>query len=147
MGETLNGVSTNVDTYSYLQPLGVCAGITPFNFPAMIPLWMFPMALACGDTYILKPSELNPGASLIMAELAQDIFPPGSFNIIHGGKTSVDFICDNEEIKGISFVGSSHVGEYIHDRASKTGKRVQSNMAAKNHGVILPDAQKERYVY
>lgn len=144
MGETLGDISTNVDTYSYLQPLGVCAGITPFNFPAMIPLWMFPMALACGNTYVLKPSEMNPKASMIMAELSQDIFPPGSFNIIHGGKTSVDFICDDPTIKAVSFVGSSVVGEYIHDRASKSGKRVQSNMAAKNHGVILPDAQKDR---
>jgi len=110
----------------------------------MIPLWMFPMALATGNTFILKPSELDPSATTVLAQLGDDLFPPGTVNIIHGGKTAVDFVCDNPLIKAVSFVGSSHVGEYIHNRASASGKRVQSNMAAKNHGVIMPDAQKDR---
>lgn len=100
--------------------------------------------MAAGNTFVLKPSELDPGASMILAELGQDLFPPGTLNIIHGGKNAVDFVCDDPHIKAVSFVGSNHVGEYIHARASANGKRVQSNMAAKNHGVILPDAQKER---
>jgi malonate-semialdehyde dehydrogenase (acetylating)/methylmalonate-semialdehyde dehydrogenase len=107
---------------------------------------MYPVAMAAGNTFILKPSELDPGASMILAELGQDLFPPGTLNVIHGGKNAVDFVCDDPNIKAVSFVGSNHVGEYIHARASANGKRVQSNMAAKNHGVILPDAQKERFV-
>jgi malonate-semialdehyde dehydrogenase (acetylating)/methylmalonate-semialdehyde dehydrogenase len=144
MGETVQGVSNNVDTYSILQPLGVCAGVTPFNFPAMIPLWMFPLALTTGNTFVLKPSELDPSATTVLAELGKDIFPPGTFNIIHGAKEAVDFVCDNPTIQAISFVGSNRVGEYIHERGTRSGKRVQSNMAAKNHAAILPDAAKER---
>lgn len=146
MGETLENLSKNIDTYSYRQPLGVCAGICPFNFPAMIPLWMFPLALTTGNTYILKPSEKNPGASTIIAELSQDIFPPGVLNIIHGSKNSVDFICDHSYIKAISFVGGNQAGEYIHARGTKNGKRVQSNMGAKNHALILPDAKRDRTI-
>jgi malonate-semialdehyde dehydrogenase (acetylating)/methylmalonate-semialdehyde dehydrogenase len=144
MGETVQGVSTNVDTYTILQPLGVCAGICPFNFPAMIPLWMFPLALTTGNTFVLKPSEQVPGAAMILADLSKDIFPPGALNVIHGTKEAVDFLCDHPLVQAISFVGSSRVGEYIHERASKKGKRVQANMSAKNHGTILPDALKDR---
>jgi malonate-semialdehyde dehydrogenase (acetylating) / methylmalonate-semialdehyde dehydrogenase len=144
LGETSQEVATHVDIQSFLEPLGVTAGVCPFNFPAMIPLWMFPLALATGNTHILKPSELDPGASMILAELGHDLFPPGTLNIIHGTKPAVDFVCDDPRIKAISFVGSNHVGEYIHARGSANHKRVQSNLGAKNHGVILPDAQKER---
>jgi len=144
MGETVDSIGTGIELYSYRYPLGVCAGITPFNFPAMIPLWMFPVAIACGNTYILKPSEKNPSASMIMADLCKDIFPPGVFNIIHGSKNAVDFICDHQYIKAISFVGGNQAGEYIHSRGTKSGKRVQSNMGAKNHAMILPDAKKDR---
>jgi len=145
MGETLENVSRDVDTYSYRQPLGVCAGITPFNFPAMIPLWMFPMAIACGNTYVLKPSERVPGASMYIANLAQEAgVPAGVLNIIHGSRDAVNFICDDPDIKAISFVGGDAAGRHIHDRGTRNGKRVQSNMAAKNHATIMPDADRER---
>jgi len=144
MGETMAGVTKDMDTYSFREPLGVCAGITPFNFPAMIPLWMFPLANVCGNTYVLKPSERDPGAAMMLAQLAMDAgLPKGVLNIIHGTHDSVNFICDNPDIKAISFVGSNQAGTHIYERGSKNGKRVQSNMAAKNHGVILPDANKE----
>jgi len=145
MGETVENVSKNVDIYSYLQPLGVTAGITPFNFPAMIPLWMFPMALVCGNTFVLKPSERVPGASMYIAELAKEAgVPDGVLNIIHGTKRAVNFICDAPDIKAISFVGGGVAGKHIHQRGTDHGKRVQSNMAAKNHATIMPDASKER---
>jgi malonate-semialdehyde dehydrogenase (acetylating)/methylmalonate-semialdehyde dehydrogenase len=144
MGETMDNVATNVDTHAYLQPLGVIGGVFAFNFPAMLPLWTFPLALACGNSFILKPSELDPGAATVMAELSQDIFEPGTFNVIHGAKPTVDFLCDNENVRAVSFVGGNMVGEYIHNRASANGKRVQSNMGAKNHGCIMPDASRER---
>jgi len=145
MGETMENVSKNVDIYSYNQPLGVCAGITPFNFPAMIPLWMFPLAIACGNTYVLKPSERVPSASMFLADLAKQAgVPDGVLNIIHGSKDAVNFICDEPSIRAISFVGADHAGKHIHDRGTKNGKRVQSNMAAKNHATILPDAAKDR---
>jgi len=144
MGETAENLAKGVDTYSFRQPLGVCAGIAPFNFPAMIPLWMFPMALVCGNTYVMKPSERTPGASMVIARLAQQAgVPAGVLNIVHGGKSTVDYICDEPLIKAISFVGSSQAGIYIHDRGSKSGKRVQSNLGAKNHATILADADKE----
>lgn len=147
MGETIENVSRNIDTYSYRQPLGVCAGITPFNFPAMIPLWMFPLATACGNTYILKPSERDPGASLILAKLAQKAgLPDGVLNIIHGAHDAVNFICDHPSIQAISFVGGDAAGRHIHSRGTANGKRVQSNMAAKNHATIMPDADRERTV-
>lgn len=145
MGETAENVSKNVDIYSYLQPLGVTAGITPFNFPAMIPLWMFPMALVCGNTFLLKPSERVPSASMFLAQLTKEAgLPDGVLNVIHGGKKSVDFVCDHPAIRAISFVGGGQAGKYIHARGTANGKRVQSNMAAKNHATILPDASKER---
>lgn len=144
MGETVENLATSVDTYSYRQPLGVVAGITPFNFPAMLPLWMFPLATACGNTFVLKPSERDPGAAMLLAHLAQEAgLPAGVLNVIHGTHSAVNFICDNPKIKAISFVGSNQAGEYIYDRATKTGKRVQANLGAKNHGVICPDADRE----
>lgn len=147
MGETVENVSKNIDTYSYRQPLGVCAGITPFNFPAMIPLWMFPLATVLGNTYIMKPSERDPGASMILAGLAKEAgLPDGVLNIIHGARDAVNFICDAPDIKAISFVGGDAAGRHIHDRGTRNGKRVQSNMAAKNHATILPDADKERTI-
>jgi len=144
LGETMQSVAKDMDTMTFRYPIGVCAGITPFNFPAMIPLWMFPMALICGNTSLMKPSERDPGATMMLAQMAQDAgFPDGTINIIHGAHDSVNFICDHPDIKAISFVGSNQAGEYIYDRGTKTGKRVQSNMGAKNHGVVLPDANKE----
>lgn len=144
MGETVQGVSKSVDTYSFREPLGVCAGICPFNFPAMIPLWMFPLAIACGNAFILKPSERVPLTSVKLMSLLQESgIPPGVVNMIQGSKPAVDFLCTAPEIKAISFVGGNKAGEYIHETGSKHGKRVQSNMGAKNHCIILPDADKE----
>jgi len=143
-GETMAGISKDMDTHSYRTPLGVCAGISPFNFPAMIPLWMFPMALACGNTFIMKPSEQDPGAAMLLCEMAMECgIPAGVLNVIHGTKPAVDFLCTDPSIKAISFVGSDHVGQYIYEQGAKHGKRVQSNMGAKNHGVVLSDANKE----
>eukprot|EP01118_Nematostelium_gracile_P009887 TRINITY_DN3351_c0_g1_i1.p1 TRINITY_DN3351_c0_g1~~TRINITY_DN3351_c0_g1_i1.p1 ORF type:complete len:521 (-),score=175.85 TRINITY_DN3351_c0_g1_i1:34-1596(-) len=147
MGETMENVSRNMDTYSYKQPLGVVAGICPFNFPAMIPMWMFPMALVTGNTMVLKPSERDPGASMILARLAKEAgVPDGVLNVIHGAKDAVNFICDAPEIRAISFVGGDAAGRHIHDRGTRNGKRVQSNMAAKNHACILPDADKQKTI-
>lgn len=144
MGETVENVANDVDTYSLRQPLGVCAGICPFNFPAMIPLWMFPIALTTGNTFIMKPSERTPTATMQIAELAlQAGVPPGVLNVVHGSKDCVNYICDDPSIRAISFVGSNQAGEYIHSRGTASGKRVQSNMGAKNHGTVLPDADKE----
>ncbi|KAM5129707.1 methylmalonate-semialdehyde/malonate-semialdehyde dehydrogenase [acylating], mitochondrial-like [Mantella aurantiaca] len=144
LGETLPSLTKDMDTYTFRLPLGVCAGITPFNFPAMIPLWIFPVGLVCGNTYLLKPSERVPGATMLLARLLQDAgAPDGTLNIIHGQHAAVNFICDHPSIKAISFVGSNQAGEYIYERGSKNGKRVQSNMGAKNHGVVMPDANKE----
>lgn len=144
LGETLPGVAKDMDIYSYRLPLGVTAGITPFNFPAMIPLWMFPLSLVCGNTMVLKPSERDPGACMMLMELCNEAgIPPGVVNVIHGQHEAVNFICDHPDIRAISFVGSDHVGRHIYERGSKNGKRVQSNMGAKNHGVLMPDASKE----
>jgi malonate-semialdehyde dehydrogenase (acetylating) / methylmalonate-semialdehyde dehydrogenase len=143
LGELLEGVASDMDTYTIKQPLGVTAGICPFNFPAMIPLWMFPMAIACGNTSIIKPSEKDPTAMMILAELAVKAgFPKGVLNVVHGAKPTVEFFCDNKHIKAISFVGGDTAGKFIHSRGSANGKRVQANLGAKNHGVILPDANK-----
>jgi malonate-semialdehyde dehydrogenase (acetylating) / methylmalonate-semialdehyde dehydrogenase len=140
-GEHLEMVGRDVDAYSCLQPLGVCAGITPFNFPAMVPLWMFPVALACGNTFVLKPSEKDPSASVKMAELlAEAGLPAGVFNIVHGDKEAVDALLAHPDIKAISFVGSTPVAKYIYTTAAAAGKRVQALGGAKNHAVILPDA-------
>lgn len=144
MGETLGNVARGVDTVSYRQPLGVCAGIAPFNFPAMIPLWMFPVAVTCGNTFVLKPSEKVPSATTILARLASEAgLPRGVLNVVHGSKPAVDFVCDAPKIRAISFVGGNTGGEYIFDRATKNGKRCQANLGAKNHAVVLPDADKD----
>jgi len=144
MGETLGSVATSVDTYSYRQPLGVVGGICPFNFPAMIPLWMFPLATTVGNTFVMKPSERTPGATMLLAKLAQEAgLPDGVLNVVHGTHDCVNYICDEPRIKAISFVGGNAAGEHIHDRGTKAGKRVQANMGAKNHATILPDANKE----
>jgi malonate-semialdehyde dehydrogenase (acetylating) / methylmalonate-semialdehyde dehydrogenase len=144
LGEFAENVAGGVDTYTLRQPIGVCAGITPFNFPAMIPLWMFPMAIVCGNTFVLKPSEQDPLTPMLLAELAlQAGVPPGVLNIIHGGKRAVDAICTHPDIVAVSFVGSTAVGTHVHNLASQHGKRVQCMMGAKNHAVVMPDANKE----
>jgi malonate-semialdehyde dehydrogenase (acetylating)/methylmalonate-semialdehyde dehydrogenase len=140
-GDFSDQVSTDVDTYSFREPLGVVAGITPFNFPAMVPMWMFPVAIACGNTFVLKPSERDPSASMFIAELWQRAgLPDGVFNVVHGDKVAVDTILDSPDVVAVSFVGSTPIARYIHDRATATGKRVQALGGAKNHAVILPDA-------
>lgn len=145
MSEFANNVAGDVDTYTLYQPLGVCAGITPFNFPAMIPLWMFPMAIATGNTFVLKPSEQDPMVTMRLAELAMEAgIPKGVLNVIHGGEEAVNAICDHPLIKAVSFVGSTKVGTHVYNRASLNGKRAQCMMGAKNHAVILPDANKEQ---
>jgi len=144
MGEFAENVAGGVDTYTIRQPIGVCAGITPFNFPAMCPLWMFPMAIVCGNTFVLKPSEQDPMTPMLLAELAQQAgLPPGVLNIIHGGKRAVDAICSHPDIVAVSFVGSTHVGTHVYNLSSEHGKRVQCMMGAKNHAVVMPDANKE----
>ncbi|RON65000.1 CoA-acylating methylmalonate-semialdehyde dehydrogenase [Pseudomonas fluorescens] len=145
MGEFAENVAGGVDTYTLRQPIGVCAGITPFNFPAMIPLWMFPMAIACGNTFVLKPSEQDPLSTMLLVELAIEAgVPAGVLNVVHGGKDVVDGLCTHKDIKAISFVGSTAVGTHVYDLAGKHGKRVQSMMGAKNHAVVLPDANREQ---
>jgi malonate-semialdehyde dehydrogenase (acetylating)/methylmalonate-semialdehyde dehydrogenase len=137
-------VSRDVDVYSFRQPLGVCAGITPFNFPIMVPLWMHPIALATGNTFVLKPSERDPSASNLVAELyAEAGLPDGVFNVVHGDKTTVDSILDHPDIAAVSFVGSTPIARYVHERATATGKRVQALGGAKNHAVVLSDADLE----
>ncbi|PBP19599.1 methylmalonate-semialdehyde dehydrogenase [Diplocarpon rosae] len=143
MGEVLE-VAKDMETRSYREPLGVVAAICPFNFPAMIPLWSIPIATATGNCLILKPSERDPGAAMILAELAEKAgMPPGVLNVVHGAAKTVDFIIDEPSIKAISFVGSNRAGEYIFSRGSANGKRVQANLGAKNHAAILPDANKQ----
>jgi malonate-semialdehyde dehydrogenase (acetylating)/methylmalonate-semialdehyde dehydrogenase len=145
LGEFAENVAGGVDTYTLRQPIGVCAGITPFNFPAMIPLWMFPMAIVCGNTFVLKPSEQDPLTPMLLAELALEAgVPPGVLNIVHGGKRVVDAICTHPDIAAISFVGSTAVGTHVYSLASEHGKRVQCMMGAKNHAVVMPDANKEQ---
>ena len=145
LGEFAENVAGGVDTYSLRQPIGVCAGITPFNFPAMIPLWMFPMAIVCGNTFVLKPSEQDPLTPMLLAELAVEAgVPPGVLNIVHGGKRAVDALCTHPDIVAVSFVGSTHVGTHVYNLASQHGKRVQCMMGAKNHAVVMPDANKEQ---
>jgi len=143
-GETLQSVSQDLDIRSFREPLGVVAGVCPFNFPAMIPLWMYPVALMCGNTFIMKPSERVPGAATMLAQLMIDSgLPAGCLNTIHGQHDAVNFVCDNEHIRAVSFVGGNGAGEHINARgAGLNGKRVQSNMGAKNHGIIMPDANK-----
>ncbi|KIW07737.1 methylmalonate-semialdehyde dehydrogenase (acylating) [Verruconis gallopava] len=141
-GEILE-VAKDMETKQYREPLGVTAAICPFNFPAMIPLWSIPIATMTGNTLIIKPSERDPGACMILAELAEKAgFPPGVINIVHGAAKTVDFIIDEPRIKAISFVGSNKAGEYIYTRGSANGKRVQANLGAKNHAAVLPDCNK-----
>ena len=143
-GEYAENVGTQVDTHTLRQPVGVCAGITPFNFPVMVPLWMFPMAIACGNTFILKPSEKVPSASVRMAELFKEAgLPDGVLNVIHGDKVAVDAILNHPGIHAISFVGSTPIAKYIYESCARTGKRVQALGGAKNHAVVLPDADLE----
>ena len=141
-GEVIE-VAKDMETRSYREPLGVVAAICPFNFPAMIPLWSIPLATVTGNTLILKPSERDPGAAMILAELCKQAgFPDGVVNVVHGAAKTVDFILDEPAIKAISFVGSNRAGEYIYERGSKNGKRVQANLGAKNHAAVLPDCNK-----
>ncbi|GGO70410.1 CoA-acylating methylmalonate-semialdehyde dehydrogenase [Bowmanella pacifica] len=143
MGETVENVARGIDTYSYIQPLGVCVGITPFNFPAMIPLWMFPLAIAAGNTFVLKPSEQDPMTPTRLAELFLEAgAPKGVLNIVHGGAKEVDQLLTHEDIKAVSFVGSVPVGQHIYKTATDNMKRAQCFAGAKNHSVIMPDANK-----
>jgi malonate-semialdehyde dehydrogenase (acetylating)/methylmalonate-semialdehyde dehydrogenase len=140
-GSYSDQASAGVDVFSFREPLGVCAGITPFNFPAMVPMWMHPIAIACGNTFVLKPSERDPSASSLVAELWQEAgLPDGVFNVVHGGKAAVDAILAHPGIAAVSFVGSTPIARYIHQSASASGKRVQALGGAKNHAVVLPDA-------
>jgi malonate-semialdehyde dehydrogenase (acetylating)/methylmalonate-semialdehyde dehydrogenase len=140
-GEFSENVSSEVDSYSIRQPLGVVAGITPFNFPAMVPMWMYPLAIACGNTFILKPSEKDPSASVFCAKLfAEAGLPDGVLNVVHGDKVAVDAILTHPDIAAVSFVGSTPVARYIYEQGTKAGKRVQALGGAKNHMVVLPDA-------
>ena len=140
-GEYNDQVSGGIDSHSFRQPLGVVAGITPFNFPAMVPLWMHPIAIACGNTFVLKPSERVPGASDLVARLYQQAgLPDGVFNVLHGDKVAVDRILEHPDVAAVSFVGSTPIARYVHEGASRTGKRVQALGGAKNHAVVMPDA-------
>ena len=143
-GEFSENVGTNVDSYSMRQPLGVAAGITPFNFPAMVPMWMFPLAIACGNTFILKPSEKDPSCPMRLAELLHEAgLPKGVFNVVNGDKEVVDAILTNNDIKAVSFVGSTPIAKYIYENAAKNEKRVQALGGAKNHLVVMPDCDLE----
>lgn len=140
-GDYSDQVSTGVDSFSFRQPLGVVAGITPFNFPVMVPMWMFPLAIACGNTFILKPSERDPSASVLLAQLWSDAgLPDGVFNVVHGDKATVDALLRHRGIAAVSFVGSTPIARHVHEHASATGKRVQALGGAKNHAVVMPDA-------
>ncbi|MGY2463976.1 CoA-acylating methylmalonate-semialdehyde dehydrogenase [Vreelandella sulfidaeris] len=146
-GEHSMNVGTGVDSYSMMQPLGVCAGISPFNFPAMVPMWMFPIALACGNTFVMKPSEKDPSTPLRLAELLTEAgLPDGVFNVVNGDKEAVDVLLTDERVQAVSFVGSTPIAEYIYATASKHGKRVQALGGAKNHMVIMPDADLDQAV-
>jgi len=141
MGDTLENIARGVDCETLNQPLGVCVGITPFNFPAMVPLWMFPLALACGNTFVLKPSEKVPLTAVLLIELLEKAgLPKGVLNLIHGGREVVDALLTHPKVRAVSFVGSTPIAKYIHATATKHGKRVQANGGAKNYLVIMPDA-------
>src|SRR5215469_7632567 len=140
-GEYTDQVGSGIDSWSMRQPLGVVAGITPFNFPAMVPLWMFPIALACGNTFVLKPSERDPSSSVFLAKLLQEAgLPDGVFNVVHGDKQAVDGILEHPTIKAVSFVGSTPIAEYVYTQGTAHGKRVQALGGAKNHMIVMPDA-------
>ena len=146
-GEYSQNVGTNIDSWSIRQPLGICAGITPFNFPAMVPMWMYPISIACGNSFILKPSEKDPSCSLKLAELFSEAgLPDGVFNVVNGDKKIVDLILESDQISSISFVGSTNVAKYIYEKSSSSGKRVQALGGAKNHLVVMPDANIDQAV-
>jgi malonate-semialdehyde dehydrogenase (acetylating)/methylmalonate-semialdehyde dehydrogenase len=146
-GNTLENMARNVDCETTLQPLGVCVGITPFNFPAMVPLWMFPLALVCGNTFVLKPSEKVPLTAVMLAELLQKAgIPKGVFNVVHGGRECVDALLAHPKVKAVSFVGSTPVAKHIYETATRNGKRAQANGGAKNYIVVMPDADVPRTV-
>lgn len=146
-GEFSQDVGTNIDSWSIRQPLGITAGITPFNFPAMVPMWMYPIAIACGNSFILKPSEKDPSCGLKLAELFSEAgLPNGVFNVLNGDKDSVNLILESEKISSISFVGSTPVAKYIYEKAARYGKRVQALGGAKNHLVVMPDANLDQAV-
>src|SRR5437868_599159 len=141
MGDNLENLARGVDCETLLQPLGVCVGITPFNFPAMVPMWMFPLAIACGNTFVLKPSEKVPLTALLIIELLEKAgLPKGVLNVVPGGRESVDALLTHPKVKAISFVGSSPVAKYIYETGTRHGKRVQANGGAKNYIVVMPDA-------
>ncbi|MGY3646980.1 acyl-CoA reductase-like NAD-dependent aldehyde dehydrogenase [Bradyrhizobium sp. LM4.3] len=146
-GEISENVGTRVDCHSLRQPLGVVAGITPFNFPAMVPMWMFPVALACGNTFILKPSKRDPSASLMLAQWLKEAgLPDGVFNVVHGDKEAVDAILTDPDIVAVSFVGSTPIARYIYETATSHGKRCQALGGAKNHMIVMPDADMDQAV-
>ena len=146
-GEFTENVGTDVDSWSIRQPLGVCAGITPFNFPAMVPMWMFPIAIACGNTFILKPSEKDPSCSIKLAQLFKEAgLPDGVFNVVNGDKEAVDALLTNKDVAAISFVGSTPIAKYIYENAAKNEKRVQALGGAKNHCVVMPDCDLDQAV-
>ncbi|KTQ67248.1 methylmalonate-semialdehyde dehydrogenase, partial [Enterobacter hormaechei subsp. xiangfangensis] len=143
-GEHSANVGTGVDSHSLMQPLGVCVGITPFNFPAMVPMWMFPIALATGNTFVLKPSEKDPSLALALAQLLKEAgLPDGVFNVVQGDKESVDVLLTDPRVQAVSFVGSTPIAEYIYQTASAHGKRCQALGGAKNHCILMPDADME----
>lgn len=147
LGEIANNVAGNVNVYTLHKPLGVGAGITAFNFPVMLPCFMFPLAIATGNTFVLKPSEQDPSSTIFLAELALEAgVPPGVLNVVHGGPEVANRLCEHEHIKAVSFIGSTHVGTQIYQRASNAGKRAQCMMGAKNHCVIMPDADKDQAI-
>lgn len=147
LGELAENAANGVDVFTIIQPIGVGAGITAFNFPVMLPCFMFPIAVACGNTFVLKPSEQDPSSSLYLVELANQAgLPPGVLNVVHGGPDVVNQICDHEDIKAVSFIGSTAVGTHVYRRASNAGKRAQSMMGAKNHCIVLPDANKDQAI-
>ena len=146
-GDFTENVGTNIDSWSVRQPLGVCAGITPFNFPAMVPMWMFPMAIACGNTFVLKPSEKDPSCPLKLAELFSEAgLPDGVLNVVNGDKEVVDAILEHKDISAVSFVGSTPIAKYIYENAAKNEKRVQALGGAKNHCVVMPDCDLDQAV-
>ena len=146
-GDFTDQVSTGIDNWTFRQPLGVVAGITPFNFPVMVPMWMFPLAIAAGNTFVLKPSPIDPSTSLLVADLLKQAgLPDGVFNVVHGDKEAVDALLDHPDVKAVSFVGSTPIANYIYETGARHGKRVQALGGAKNHMVVMPDADIEQAV-
>ena len=146
-GEHNENVANGIDSFSIRQSLGVCVGITPFNFPAMVPMWMYPVVIACGNTLVLKPSERNPSTAVFLAQLAYEAaLPPGVLNVAHSDKDAVDALIDHPDVAAVSFVGSTPIAEYVYKRATSNGKRAQALGGAKNHLVIMPDAHMDQTV-